>query len=222
MNRKNFIFGIVILTLIGCAILNPKKRYQPNSIEYYFFPMHSLEFTKSVEECIKEEKFPCDYLEPEDSLSKFQNKWYSKHLISLEEPILYNQRDTDLEIIRFTHLGTWTNPFSYRIENRNGQIEGTFNKSSGQGGYQAGKRIFHLEKKLNNDDWDSINLKLDSINFWEIPTHDSVMILDGSEYILEVLQKDKYHFVTRTSPEDYGINGYSELCELIITKFDKN
>jgi hypothetical protein len=42
------------------------------------------------------------------------------------------------------------------------------------------------------------------------------MILDGEEWILEVLIDGKYHFVTRNSPENYGGQEYAELCKLIM------
>jgi hypothetical protein len=58
--------------------------------------------------------------------------------------------------------------------------------------------------------------KINSVNFWSIETHDPNMILDGEEWILEVLIDGKYHFVTRNSPEIYGGQEYAELCKLIM------
>ena len=183
--------------------------------------MQSPEFTKSVEKCIKLKKFPCNYPEPQDSLNEFQNTWYSKHLISLKEPKLYTQKGKGLKIIRFTELGTWSNPFSYKIENQTDRVYGTFSKSNGLGGYQAKRRIKFKEKELNQNDWNKIKAKIDSAKFWQIPTHDPNMILDGSEWILEILWENKYHFVTKNSPNLYDGKEYAELCELIIKTFNE-
>ena len=183
--------------------------------------MHSEAFTKSVEDCIKQENFPCNYPEPQDSLDEFRNAWYSKHLISLKESRIYNQRGKDWKIIRYTNLGTWSNPYSYRIENRNGMISATYSKSKGLGGYQAGRRIKFKEKKLTENAWDKIELKINEIEFWQIPTHDPNIILDGAEWILEILWNDKYRLGTRNSPDLYGGKEYAELCELIENTFEE-
>ena len=53
-----------MLTISNCAVINPDVRYAPRTENEFIFPMHSQEFTKSVEECMKLEKFPCNYPEP--------------------------------------------------------------------------------------------------------------------------------------------------------------
>ncbi len=220
MKIKKLVYGILMMVLSSCARFNSDIRYEPKTEREFIFPMQSQEFTKSVEECMRLEKFPCNYPEPQDSLSEFQNTWYSKHLISLKEPKIYNQKGNGLKIIRFTELGTWSNPFCYKIENQNDLILGTYSRSKGLGGYKAGRRIRFKEKKLNQNDWNTIKTKIDSIKFWQIPTHDPNIIFDGGEWILEILWEDEYHFVTRNSPADYGGKEYAELCELIINMFN--
>lgn len=215
MKIQYLAYGILITMAASCTIVNPDIRYEPKEAEEYIFPMQSVEFTKLVEDCIEQENFPCNYPEPQDSLDEFRNTWYSKHLISLEEPRIYTQRGNDWKIIRYTNLGTWSNPYSIRIENRNGKILGTYSKSKGLGGYQAGRRIKFKEKKLTEKEWGEIELKIDKIEFWQIPTHDPNIILDGEEWILEILWNDKYHFVTRNSPDVYDGKEYAELCNLI-------
>jgi hypothetical protein len=102
----------------------------------------------------------------------------------MKEPILYKLQNDDKKIIRFTHLGTWSNPFSYRIENSNGQITLTYSKTKGLGGYDAGRRIKHEQKILKSETWEKILEKINSVNFWSIETHDPNMILDGEESII--------------------------------------
>ena len=157
---------------------------------------------------------------PNDSLSKFVNNWYSKHLRTLGEPILYNQTKP-INIIRFTHLGTWSNPYSYRIEQAQSHISITYNKTSGQGGYESGKRIEHETKIIDAGKWDLVISKMDSINFWNMETHDKNLILDGAEWILEAFINGRYHFVTRNSPDQYDEKEYAELCVLIVQIYNE-
>ena len=216
MKRQLIINIGLILTLTSCAVFNADLRYKPNSQDEYYFPLLSAEFSKQQNDCIEKKEFPCNFPEPNDTLRDFVNQWYSKHLKSMKEPILYKLRNEDKEIIRFTHLGTWSNPFSYRIENINGQITMTYSQTKGLGGYNAGRRIKHWQKIISPETWGQIVAKIDSVNFWNIETHDPNMILDGAEWILEVLVSGKYHFVTRNSPDIYDGQEYAELCKLVM------
>lgn len=209
------------MALTSCAVIKDDSRYLPNSIDEYYFPLLSAEFTKRKNDCIEKEQFPCNFPEPNDTLSDSENRWYSKHLKSMKEPILYKLRNEDKKIIRFTCLGMWSNPFSYRIEKSNEQITVTYSKTKGLGGYYAGRRIKHKQKIIKSENWENIMAKIDSVNFWNIETHDPHIVLDGEEWILEVLIDGKYHFVTRNSPEDSFYGGkesaeYAELCKLVI------
>jgi|GEM_PF-1601427 len=221
MKTKAITYIGILFTLTSCVLFKPDLRYEPKTADEYYFPSLSDDFKKAQSECIEQKNFPCDFPEPNDSLSDFVNTWYSKHLISLKEPRLYNQRNKDLKIIRFTHLGTWSNPYSYRIEKQNENVIGIFNKTNGLGGYEAGHRIKNKEKDLNKEKWNNIIAKVDSIDFWNIQTHDPNMILDGAEWILEILIDDKYHFVTRNSPDVYDGKEYADLCKLIIESFNE-
>lgn len=216
MKRQIIIYIGLILTLTSCAVFNADLRYKPNSKDEYYFPLLSSEFTKRQNDCIEKKEFPCNFPEPNDTLSDFVNQWYSKHLMSMKEPILYKLRNEDKKIIRFTHLGTWSNPFSYRIEKSNGQITLTYSKTKGLGGYDAGRRIINEQKIIKSENWENIMAKIDSVNFWNIETHDPNMILDGEEWILEVLINGKYHFVTRNSPDIYDGQEYAGLCKLVM------
>ena len=220
MKARLITYILIILTISGCGLFNPDVKYHPKSRNEFYFPPISSDFKNKQEECIRLENFPCNFAEPNDTLSDFVNEWYSKHLISLREPILYNQIGQGKKVIRFTHLGTWSRPYSYRIENNKGQITGTYNKSKGLGGYDAGRRIKHEEKELKISEWNLLIKKIDS-TFWEIPTHDPNTILDGEEWILEVLIDNKYHVVTRNSPDVYEGKEYAELCKSVMKRYKK-
>lgn len=216
MKTKTPLYIGLLFILTGCALLNPDLRYEPKTSDEYYFPSLSEKFNKAQSDCIAQKKFPCDFSKPNDSLSDNVNSWYSKHLNSLKEPIIYNQTNKGLKIIRFTHLGTWSNPKSFRIENKNGDITGTYNRTKGLGGYQAGRRVEHEQKKLSQSNWNRIVSEIESGGYWSIDTHDPNMILEGEEWILEVLIEDKYHVVTRNSPDVYDRKDYADLCKLVV------
>ena len=97
----------------------------------------------------------------------------------------------------------------------------TYNKTRGLGGYKAGRRIKHKTKKVDLEKWEQIIEKVDKIDFWNIETHDPNMVLDGEEWILEILIDDRYHFISRNSPDVYDGKEYAELCTLIANSFSK-
>ena len=163
-------------------------------------------------------KYPSDTINrgPNDSLSTFTNKWYSQHLNSLNEPILFDNKDKNLQIIRFTKIGTWDHPFVYRIEKLKNEVKLTFSQTDGLGGYQTGKKTKYYSRKITEKKWNQVILKLDEVEFWKMQTQDPNKINDGAEWILEVLINGKYHLVTRNSPDVYEGKKYAELCELIM------
>ena len=152
MKKQQLIIYIgLILTMISCSVFNADLRYKPNSTDEYYFPLLSAEFTNRQNDCIEKKKFPCNFPKPNDTLDEFLNQWYSRHLKSMKELILYKLQKDNKKIIRFTHLGTWSNPYSYRIENSNGQITLTYSKTKGLGGYGAGRRIKYEQKIIKSE-----------------------------------------------------------------------
>ncbi|MCX8523251.1 hypothetical protein OF897_04850 [Chryseobacterium formosus] len=164
-----------------------------------------------------ENKYPRDTIRngPNDSLSLFVNKWYSKHLNSLKEVSLFDKKNENLKIIRYTNLGTWSNPFVYKMELQNDQTILTYSQSDGLGGYQTGKIIKEYTEKMSVEKWNNLFSKANDINFWNMETHGSNIILDGEEWILEILIDGKYHLVTRNSPENNNDQEFAELCKLL-------
>lgn len=211
-------YSIFLLLLSSCRIIYPDIKYEPIKFGSFYFPTYDEVKFKEKQKQAGEINFWIN-IGPNDSLSEFTNQWYSKHLNSLGEPILYTKRNKGNKIIRFTHLGTWSNPFSYRLENDDEKVKITYNRTRGLGGYKAGRRIKHKTKEIELEKWEQIIEKVDNIDFWNIKTHDPNMIFDGAEWILEILIDDRYHFITRNSPEVYDGKEYAELCELIANSF---
>lgn len=193
-------------TFAGCRVMSTESIYESGAGTLYF-PTYDDTYHRGIDN------------RPDDSLSSFVNNWYSKHLYTLGEPVIYNQADHTKNIIRFTYLPTWGNPVAYRLEQNGTAISVTYNKTNGFGGYGAGRRTEHKTKKIDKGKWDRIVAKIDAINFWDIETHEKEMILDGVEWILEVSMNGRYHFVTRNSPDYDGGEGYAELCNLVVQAY---
>ncbi|KFE97974.1 hypothetical protein IX39_16330 [Chryseobacterium formosense] len=200
-----FITLILITNCISKKMISPKEDERQYDGKLYFATYN-------------EAKYPRDTINngPNDSLSLFRNKWYSKHLNSLKEISLFDKKDENLKIVRYTNLGTWSNPFVYKMENQTGQIILTYKQTDGLGGYQTGKIIKEHTKKVNLEKWNNFISKANDINFWNMDTHDPNIVLDGEEWILEILIDGKYHLVTRNNPENNDDSEFAELCNLLI------
>ncbi|WP_417350605.1 hypothetical protein [Flavobacterium alkalisoli] len=150
----------------------------------------------------------------ENKLDSFTNTWYSKHLHTLKEPILYNLENDSIEIYRYTHLGTWSHPYVIRIEKTKTSTTITLKNSTGLGGYQTGHLKVNNKFSLRETEFEKIKQKLHDIKFDTITTHASSG-LDGEECIIEVLSNGEYKFVNRWSPYNNEVERNKEFVELI-------
>jgi len=200
---KKCLYFILVLLITACASISTDYRYDKTEKGKLYFPTFD------------ETKYKIDTIEtgPNDSLRSFSNKWYSKHLYSLKEPVLINN-SKEKNIIRFTHLGTWSNPYSYRIEQVYGKFFSIYKRTNGLGGYETGSLIKDKTREVSSKKWNEILEKIQQINIWNIPTHETRMYNDGEEWILEILIDGKYHLIVRTSP-DSNEKEFAELCKLI-------
>lgn len=162
----------------------------------------------------------------DDKMDDFRNKWYSRHLASLNEPILFNKTGESLKVFRYTNLGTFSNPYVIRVELLDTIVTFNFKLTDGKGGYGTGKIIKEYQKQLPIAEWNRILSKVESTHFWDLHsfrkyTKDGVeyVIMDGSEWIFEGLIGEKYHFVTRNTPESYDDKDYASLCRLMYEYF---
>lgn len=128
--------------------------------------------------------------------ASFHLDWYSKQLIALKEPVLNDPSST--KVFRFTWLRSFHNPIAIRLENKKDHITLYWKACDGKGGYDSGKLVTDKKKKLSLKEWTQFQQKIDSIDFWNIPTTDnSVFGVDGARWILEGKESGKYHVVDR-------------------------
>ena len=74
---------------------------------------------------------------------------------------------------------------------------------------------------MNLEKWNAVIEKMNSIDFWNIGTHDENIILDGEEWIFEALIDGRYHLITRNSPDHYDGKDFAELCDLVVHVYNE-
>lgn len=62
--------------------------------------------------------------------------------------------------------------------------------------------VFNQTKRLGEMEWTRFEQLLQNARFWNIPANADERGMDGAEWIIEGLLKDKYRFVVRWSPEN--------------------
>lgn len=158
-------------------------------------------------------------------LDSFTNKWYSKHLRAMNEPILYEGK-LNKEVYRFTWLRTFDNPIVIRIEKENESINLFYKMTNGAGGYEPGEIVIENKKKLTLNDWEKFIHLVDSCHFWStMPCEKLIEGLDGSQWILEGATNDYYQVIDKWTPRGGAYydccNFLIELTDLKINKEDK-
>lgn len=152
--------------------------------------------------------FPKGVLGENEEADKFTYEWYSKHLIALEEPSLFQARkQKGIISYRFLYLRTFHNPISIRIELDKERKTGTliYKKTDGKGGYRAGYIEDFKVIKLNENDIKKLLNTFETAYFWRQPIKIKDYGLDGAQWIIEGVDNGRYHLVDRWSPEDGNI-----------------
>jgi hypothetical protein len=142
----------------------------------------------------------------------FHVRWYSEHLWSMNEPLLFN-KISDTESYRFLWLRTFHNPVSIRIERQENNYYLTWKLSNGAGGYRPGKLVINETKKIDKETWDKFYALIDSTDFWNLKTVEYNFGTDGSQWILEGSDSSRYHVVDRWTPKS---GSYYDCCNYLI------
>jgi hypothetical protein len=150
----------------------------------------------------KESYFPPAVFESRPDRNAFIERWYSAHLLALEEePLPPKTKDKKKEIYRFTCLRTFHNPFSIRIDVvEEGKGILVRKLTSGKGGYDPGSLKEIQSMDLSSAAIEILQDLIDKISFWNLPTTKRVVGLDGSQWIVEAVRNGRYHVVDRFTP----------------------
>jgi len=217
MYSKVLISNISIILLFSTVFSQNTETSMYNVIDTtMFFPN---EFLLDTINTFGQEKDNAYYRRQRES-AVFTNNWYSMKLIVLNEPKLYNK--SNHESYRFTWFATWGvahNPFSVRIENRDGNvfliakyfhrelgfkeiIDSYFNNKLW--GYGTKRKyddrvIVHDTIFIEQKEWEIFKNKLNSIDFWNVSPIEitDIVVFDGSTWIFEGNNEGVYHMVQR-------------------------
>ena len=132
---------------------------------------------------------------------------YGKPLCAMNEQPM-TPRAVD-EAYRFLWLRTFHHPIAIRVWRKGEERNMAFKELDGAGGYDPGKLIANLTRRLTTDEWDKFIKLLQQASYWQLPTESRNGGRDGAQWILEGKKDEQYHVVDRWSPEG---GSYREAC----------
>ena len=104
-----------------------------------------------------------------------------------------------------------------RVESSNDGAIVSAVELDGKGGYDKGKVTQRLQRGLNDTERRRLATALDTLRFFELPTEEHNLGLDGANWILEGRMASKYHVVDRWTP----LNGsFREFCLSLLKLVD--
>lgn len=145
-------------------------------------------------------------------IDSFLVNWYSKHLYSLNEPLLYN-KPLEKETYRFTWLRTFHNPIAIRIEKSGGKPMIHWKVNDGTGGYEPDNLTVDRSKSISLKKWNKFKSLLQAYDFWAREMPKRSFDADGSEWILEGNDMVNYRAMSVWSPSE---GAYFEACIYLI------
>lgn len=144
------------------------------------------------------------------------NRWYSNMLFSLKEPLLYNYPDS-FTVCRFTWLRTKHNPVSVRIVKGKVSAFLILKTTNGLSGYKSGELNIDTSFQISGSEWNLLNERLDQMKFWEQRSLVDGGGKDGGDWILEIKDDYRYHFVVRWSPNEMRDKEFKGICEYLLS-----
>jgi hypothetical protein len=164
--------------------------------------------------------FPVKTKAGDQGISKFEAEWYTKPLERMKEPHLFGQADDSKEeAYRILILPTWGNAICVRAE-KHGQVYSlSARRLSGQAGFELGKLVETRDVELAANDSKTLDVLIQNLKFFEMPTDDDVRGFDGDEWILEGVSNGKYHIAQRWCATEYGPDKRKLTAFLALFKF---
>lgn len=168
--------------------------------------------------------FPIKTKSGGEGVTAFESKWYGKSLERMREPRLPGlAKDVNAEVYRIMILPTWGKPIAVRVQ-RHGELYSlSARRLDGQGGYDPGKLVESKNSELSTEDSKTLELLIQKVSFFQLPTDDDVFGHDGDEWIIEGVSQGKYHVVVRWcadsyDPEKRKLTAFLALCKFLLDK----
>jgi hypothetical protein len=151
----------------------------------------------------------------------YKQNWYSSTLYSFKEPILFNRKESN-PIYRLLWLRSFDEPICFSLTMSNGKyyinakkldrapsfyltIEVNYDKDGNKilDTTEKADRLAYINLnktiQIKEENWNYFKNVIKRMNFWELPPLDpgDEQPMDGSYWILEGIENDKYHFIDR-------------------------
>lgn len=196
----------------------------PISNKQFYFPIILFPEVEMVWEQKSKSSFNVTPKIIQNKVDSFHLIWYSRFLYAMQEPLLFNRQLSKM-VYRFTWLRTFDNPVAIRIEKESNKILLYLKVTIGEGGYDPDTITINETKTIPVSEWNRLIKLIDSADFWNMKRSGSFGS-DGSEWIFEGVEPNKYHVVSVWTPskgsEIFEIcNLLLELSELKIKEEDK-
>ncbi len=162
----------------------------------------------------------------------FKQKQYSNSLYSFKVPILYNKIDLQTTY-RLLWLRSFNQPVCFSMKEYDGnyylnaktldrhpESYSTIETHINESGKSISNTVLKFDQlaiiafdttiALKNTQWNEIGNYLSKLSFWKCPIKDTneVKTTDGSDWIIEGLKNNKYHFIVRRNAQgtllDFG------------------
>jgi hypothetical protein len=168
--------------------------------------------------------FPIETKAGGDGVTEFESKWYGQSLERMNEPRLPEfAKNMNAEIYRMTILPTWGNSIAVRVQKHGELYSLSARRLDGQAGYEAGKLVESKDVALDADDSKTLAVLIQNLNFFQMPTEDAVIGVDGDEWIIEGVSHGKYHVAVRWCAPAYDpgkrkLTGFVSLSKFLLDK----
>lgn len=125
-------------------------------------------------------------------------RWYSTQLCAMGEAPL-SAPPAGRVRLRFLWLRTFGPGISVRVEHSRGGTRLVAIELDGAGGYAPGKVADHVERVLTPGEWQGLEAVVRRSNFWRMPSEKADLGVEGSQWIVEISEPERYHVVDRWS-----------------------
>jgi hypothetical protein len=204
---KNYLLFLLIWTCTFCNENHYRYPNNPNISDIRGNPKDSS-IWYFPEDCITE-RLP--YAKQAGIIDTFWHHLFSKELFKLQEPVLSNYYLGE-SVIRLAWIRSFDPVVVLRLTNNigenylfeNGYFRQKDSFQTSYGFYQPRIKLINKRNvfKVNHQFYLKLDSLIETSKFYQLLSTDNTIVgLDGSEWILEVHQKDKYHLVWRGSPD---------------------
>ena len=168
--------------------------------------------------------FPVKMKAGDEGVTAFEAQWYGKSLERMKEPRLpVLAMEAFSEVYRVLILPTWGDSIVIRVQKHGQTYELFARRLNGQAGYEVGQLVEAKDIDLSADDSRTLDMLLQNLAFFQLPTDDEVRGFDGDEWILEGVSQGKYHVVQRWCAASYksetrNLNAFLALCKFLVDK----